>query len=145
VANWTADETAMLRLYWPKGMRLDVIAKAVRHSSRTVSIHARCLMLGPRKKPIRRRPPNLSKSDEPIGSDAAERDHHHNIREDAAFQAAVMRAIKAGRENPPIGIVKNSKVVIPVYFARSTPFSGCGSSSYACAELGELRYYGKRT
>ncbi len=58
----------------------------------------------------------------------------HMLR-DQAFQRAMRRAIKAGHENPPIGIIKDDTpfVGLRFYGARA---SLCGSPSQMCAEAG---------
>ena len=76
--------------------------------------------------------PRLARS----GNTPASRDHPFR-RQDLAFQKAVLRAIAAGKENPPaIGVFKDLRPFdAPRLFEPVPHASGCTSPARECAEL----------
>lgn len=59
-------------------------------------------------------------------------------RQDRAFKLAMIGAVKAGEEHAPFGVLKDRRPpsVRACVVKPAQAFSGCGSSSALCAELG---------
>jgi hypothetical protein len=126
---WTAEDLQSLTDLWGANIAQHKISNILGRSIHHVLAQTRILGLKART----HKRPELP----PFEFDGAEGARKRIIKQDVAFQKAMIRAIEAGLEHAVVGVFKDDTPCNPtVFHPDRTHRSSCGSSAAQCSEEG---------